>query len=186
MRGYGPSRNESNAERARRPMNAAAAKPLRAPRAKHESEDGRKRSQTDELIDMAAADADLFATPSDEIAYAAIRRQTHREVWPVQSRGFKRWLTHRYFLSFGRAPSADALNRAIATLDAIAAHGNHAPVFLRRAEKDGKLYLDLCDERWRAIEVSADGWRIVENAARLFHQSAWHDGVVRAGTRRQH
>ena len=41
-------------------------------------------------------------------------------------------------------------------------NGNHAPVFLRRAEKDGKLYLDLCDERWRAIEVSADGWRIVE------------------------
>ena len=161
-RGNGPSRNESNGERARRLVNGAAAKPLRTPRAKPESEDGRKRNQTDDLIDMAAADAELFATPSDEIAYAAIRRQTHREVWPVQSRGFKRWLTHRYFLSFGRAPSADALNRAIATLDAIAAHGNHAPVFLRRAEKDGKLYLDLCDERWRAIEVSADGWRIVE------------------------
>jgi len=82
---------------------------LGTPRAKPESEDGRKRSQTDDLIDMAVSDAELFATPSDEIAYAEIRRQTHREVWPVQSRGFERWLTHRYFLSFGRAPSADAL-----------------------------------------------------------------------------
>ncbi len=117
---------------------------------------------------MAAADAKLFATPSDEIAYAAIRRQTHREVWPVQSRGFKRWLTHRYFLSFGRAPSTDALNRAIATLDAIAAHGPRQPVFLRRAEKDGKVYLDLCDERWRAIEISADGWHIIETPPVFF------------------
>jgi hypothetical protein len=130
--------------------------------AKVESEAEPRRSQTDELIDMAAADAELFATPSDEIAYAAIRKKTHREVWPVQSRGFKRWLTHRYFLSFGRAPSAEALNRALATLDAVAAHGKRAPVFLRRAEKDGKLYLDLCDERWRALEISAEGWRITE------------------------
>src|SRR5664279_5302946 len=122
MRGNGSSRNAPKWERAHRPVNAPAAKAM-ARCAKPESEAGPKRSQTDDLIEMAALDAELFATPSDEIAYAAIRRQTHREVWPVQSRGFKRWLTHRYFLSFGRAPSADALNRAIATLDAIAAHG---------------------------------------------------------------
>ena len=79
-RGNGPSRNESNGERARRPVNSA-----KVHRAKAEGEGGQKRNQTDELIEMAAADAELFATPSDEIAYAAIRRQTHREVWPVKS-----------------------------------------------------------------------------------------------------
>ena len=27
---------------------------------------------------------------------------------------------------------------------------------------DGKLYIDLCDKMWRAIEIDADGWRIVD------------------------
>lgn len=161
-RGNAHSRGVLNGARAFRPMNTDAVKPLFTPRAKDGSEAEPKQSQTDELIEMAVSDLELFATPSDEIAYAAIRKTTHREVWPVQSRGFKRWLTHRYFISAGKAPSGEALNRALATLDAIAAHGAHAPVYLRRAEKDGKLYLDLCDDRWRAIEVSAEGWRIID------------------------
>jgi hypothetical protein len=152
-------------------MSANAAKPLLAPSAKAKSETEPKHNQTDELIEMAVSDADLFATPADEIAYAAIRKTTHREVWPVHSRGFKRWLTHRYFVNSGKAPSGEALNRALATLDPIAAHGAHAPVYLRRAEKDGKLYLDLCDDRWRAIEVSAEGWRIVETPPVYFTRS---------------
>ena len=36
------------------------------------------------------------------------------------------------------------------------------PVFKRRAMHEGKIYIDLCDDAWRAIEIDTNGWRIVD------------------------
>ena len=41
-------------------------------------------------------------------------------------------------------------------------------MFVRRAAHAGKLYLDLCDDRWRAIEMDTSGWRIVDEPPVLF------------------
>lgn len=32
---------------------------------------------------------------------------------------------------------------------------------LRLAEHDGKIYIDLCDPSWRAIEITAHGWQVI-------------------------
>jgi hypothetical protein len=32
---------------------------------------------------------------------------------------------------------------------------------IRVAEHDGRLYLDLADERWRAVAIGPDGWRVL-------------------------
>ena len=140
---------------------AAKVKPKKAA-AVIDGEEGGKRTQADVLVEIAMEHAELFATPDEELAHAAITVEEHREVWPLRSRGFKRWLTHRYFLISRKAPNSDAMNQALATLDAIACYtGKSAPVYIRRAEHAGKLYLDLGDETWRAIEIAPDGWRIV-------------------------
>jgi hypothetical protein len=34
-------------------------------------------------------------------------------------------------------------------------------VYLRVAEHAGRIYLDLADERWRAVEIGAEGWRVI-------------------------
>jgi hypothetical protein len=140
---------------------AAEAKAKKAP-AVIDGEGGGKRTQADVLVDIAMEHAELFATPDEELAHAAIMVKDHREVWPIRSRGFKRWLTHHYFLISRKAPNSDSMNQALATLDAVACYtGKPAPVYIRRAEHAGKLYLDLGDEAWRAIEIASDGWRIV-------------------------
>jgi hypothetical protein len=127
-----------------------------------DGEEGGKRTQADVLVEIAMEHAELFATPDEELAHAAITVKEHREVWPLRSRGFKRWLTHRYFLIGHKAPNSDAMNQALATLDAVACYtGKTAPIHIRRAEHAGKLYIDLGDEAWRAIEIAPDGWRIV-------------------------
>ncbi len=139
----------------------AEAKPEKAPAA-IDGDDGGKRTQADVLVDIAMEHAELFATPDEELAHAAITVKEHREVWPLRSRGFKRWLTHRYFLISRKAPNSDAMNQALATLDAVACYnGKPEMVYIRRAEHAGKLYIDLGDETWRAIEIAPDGWRIV-------------------------
>ncbi len=47
----------------------------------------------------------------------------------------------------------------------------NAQVHLRVAQQDGKLYLDLCDAAWRAVEIDAEGWRIVDRPAPRFRRS---------------
>ena len=32
---------------------------------------------------------------------------------------------------------------------------------MRVAEQDGRIYLDLADESWRAVEIGADGWQVI-------------------------
>ena len=57
------------------------------------------RKQSDILIDL-AGEADLFHAP-DGTGYADVSVEGHRETWPIRSKGFRRWLTRRYYLETG-------------------------------------------------------------------------------------
>ena len=134
-------------------------------------EDDRKPTQADTLVRLAGDAASFFKSP-DDTAYALVEADGHREVWPLRSTGFKQWLVYRYFRATGIAPKADALGQALCTLGAMAQFdGETAPVFTRTASQDGKLYLDLCDDTWRAVEISAEGWRIVNEPPVRFIRS---------------
>jgi hypothetical protein len=129
------------------------------------------RKQADVLIELAAM-AELFHTP-DGTAYADVMVSGHRESWPVGSKGFRRWLTHRYYESTRGAPNNDAMQSALGIIEA-KAHFD-APertVHLRVAGFDKKLYLDLADAEWRAVEIDADGWRIIEDPPVRFRRAA--------------
>ena len=125
--------------------------------------DGGGATQADMLISMAREAAILFSTP-DGTPHATITIDDVRQTWPLKSRQFKLWLIYNYLRQTGRAPNSDAIGQAALTLNAIAMfEGERRDVHLRRAEHDGKIYLDLCDDRWRAVEVDAAGWRVVDN-----------------------
>ncbi len=128
-----------------------------------EDDDG-KPSQADTLVKYACEAAQFYSNPSNEDeTYALVRMDGHRECWLLKSTGFKAWLRFQYYSRTGRAPKADAFNQALDTLDAKARfEGPSAPVSLRRAEHGGKIYIDLCNEAWQAIEIDTNGWRIVD------------------------
>src|SRR5216683_1180763 len=46
-------------------------------------------------------------------------------------------------------------------LGPFAANVSERAVSIRVAEHAGRLYLDLADEHWRAVEIGADGWRVL-------------------------
>ena len=122
----------------------------------------KKESQSTQIIAQAASDeVVLFHSPTGE-AYASVGANRHIENWPVRSRGFRDWLTWKYLSAHQKGPSAQALNDAINTIAAKARFGGpEADVFVRLAEHDGKIYLDLSDGDWRAVEIGPRGWRVV-------------------------
>ena len=132
---------------------------------------GRGPTQADILIDLAQSVA-LFHAP-DGSGYADLDINGHRETWPIRAKGFRRWLARRFFEETGGAPSSEALQSALNVIEA-KAHFD-APerqVHIRVGGLDGRLYLDLGDEAWRAIEIDATGWRIVDNPPVRFRRAS--------------
>ena len=128
-------------------------------------------TQADILIDLAQS-AELFHAP-DGTGFADLDINGHRETWPIRTKGFRRWLARCFFEATQGAPSSEALQSALNVIEA-KAHFD-APerkVHIRVGGLDGRLYLDLGDAAWRAVEIDATGWRVIDKPPVRFRRAA--------------
>lgn len=140
-----------------------AAKPSDGPKEK-------PKSQASTLVEV-AEDAEFFHT-GDGDTYATIPMNGHRETWSLKSRGFRDWLSKRFYESEGSIPHSQATQDAMNTLQGVARHGGpEFEVHTRLAAKDGCVWLDLCDEEWRVVKISAGGWEVVREAPVKFRRT---------------
>jgi hypothetical protein len=132
---------------------------------------GRGPTQADILIELAQS-AELFHAP-DGTGFADLDMNGHRETWPIRSKGFRRWLARLFYDETQGAPGSEALASALNVIEA-KAHFD-APereVYVRVGGLDGRLYLDLADETWRAVEIDVTGWRVIDNPPVRFRHAA--------------
>jgi hypothetical protein len=105
--------------------------------------------------------AGLFHT-ANGTAFADLMIDGHRETWPIRSARFRFWLRRWYFEATGQAPGAGAISSALNLLEARAQfEGPLREIYVRVAEYDGRIYLDLADELWRAVAIGPDGWQVI-------------------------
>jgi hypothetical protein len=95
--------------------------------------------------------------------FADVYEGALRLTWPVQSKFFSRWLARTFFETTGKIAPLGQLRAAINLIEAHA-QGDvpEREVFVRVGEHAGRIYLDLADESWSAIEIDALGWRVVQ------------------------
>jgi hypothetical protein len=126
---------------------------------------GKKSSQADVLIKLALdSGAELFHTPVDE-SFVTFDVNGHRETWPVRSQATRQWLMRRFYLATNKASNSEAMQTALNLLEAKARFdGKKHDVHLRTARHHSSLYYDLCDDQWRAVEISKSGWQIIETS----------------------
>jgi hypothetical protein len=121
---------------------------------------------------MLASDVELFHTPTLD-AYATILVSDHLETWPLKSKGFKQWLTRRYYEQTQSAPGGQGLQDALGVLEAKARYeGPMQPVYIRLAEHEGAIFLDLANEHWEAVWITSTGWSITAAPPVKFRRSA--------------
>ena len=131
----------------------------------------RDPAQADVLIDLAQS-AELFHAP-DGTGFADLDINGHRETWAIRGKAFRRWLARRFFEATQGAPNSEALQSALNVIEA-KAHFD-APermVHIRVGELNGRLYLDLCDTTWRAVEIDTNGWRVIDRPPVRFRRAA--------------
>ena len=119
-----------------------------------------RKSVGDILLEIART-ATYFHTP-DKVAYVDVIVNGNRHTYPVRSRAFRLWLTGQYLEREDKGVGSQTLQDTFNTLEAIAiCRGETREVHLRIAEYQGKNYLDLGTSDWKAVEIDANGWRIV-------------------------
>jgi hypothetical protein len=113
----------------------------------------------------------LFHDPSGT-AFADITIDGHRETWPIRSGQFRHWLRRRYYEENGSAMGAATINSAVDLLEARAQFdAPERKVHVRVAEHDCRIYLDLADKEWRAVQIGPDGWQVVTSPPIRFRRA---------------
>lgn len=121
-----------------------------------------------DIVVAMARDAELFHSEQGE-QFATIESNGHRETWRIESSSFKQWLSSQVFRAFRIAVPPQAMTTAISLLSAQARFaGTEEKVHMRVARIDEMIWLDLCDADWRAVEITAARWRVVDAPAVRF------------------
>ncbi len=132
----------------------------------------KKDSQADKLVKLFdKAAPELFIDQTDA-AYARINKNGVTVTVNIRQREFKEWLSSLLWQSEQKAPGMTAIYAALNVIGAKARDSGNRHVLYNRVAPDpdsqAAFWLDLCDKRWRAIKVTADGWQIVETPPILF------------------
>lgn len=136
-----------------------------------ESDEKTDRPTQAEILLGLAAGAELFHD-RDQTAYATIATGQAEQTWPVKSRPFKLWLQRLFYQATEKAISSQALQGALDVLQARAIFdGDERPVHVRLAGTDETIYVDLCNEAWEGVEITADRWRVVSKPEAKFRRS---------------
>ncbi len=131
------------------------------------------KSNVDTLIKLALEPENtekLFKDQNGKV-HAAVRlgNDRHLEVLPIEGKKYKRYLSKLYRENIGSSVNDSALSTAVTNLASIAEFDGHTiPLYLRVASgsqenraKQGFIYYDLCDTQGRIIEISKDGWIMI-------------------------
>lgn len=114
-----------------------------------------------------ARKAGEFFKDADGVAYATVAGTHARETWRVDSRGFRDWLCAAYYRATDTGLSDLSLTTALNTLRAAAIHDGAVRIVGQRVvAHDGGVFIELGDETWQAVHITAAGWRIA-NAGEL-------------------
>jgi hypothetical protein len=130
-----------------------------------------KRSQATALVDLVGeSGVELWHTSAGD-AYATLKFPDHKEHHRLNSRAMRDWLARLHHQRTKRTPSSQAIADAMATLGGMARYdGATHDVHVRVAGFGDRVYLDLGDPTWRAVEIGPDGWRVLADVPVRFRR----------------
>ena len=117
-----------------------------------------------ELLHITDEYCELFCDSMGQ-CYAKISIKNHYEIWALKSQGFKDWITHINYHNNQIGISKHMLQELIDTLEAKAKYENQLKeVYLRVAQQNNKIYIDLCNASWQVVEISSNGWKVLNHS----------------------
>ncbi len=127
-------------------------------------------SQATKLVNL-LCDIEVFTTPGGK-PYATFEVKGHQETCALRSTHFKTYLQGRCYSETGNALTAKAHAEVAGILEAKAVgSGIVHDVFLRTAWMGNRVLLDLGTHDWSVVEVTSQGWSVVQHTDVRFRRS---------------
>jgi hypothetical protein len=150
----------------------AATKEAAAEASASSSGGGSKKSQATELVDIATELAVELWEDLAGNAWITFPVDEHHEHWKIKSEATRRWLRGEYFRRHQKAVGSQGMQDALGLLEAHAHETRQRhQTYVRVAELDGHIYIDLCDQDWNAVEIRPEAWEVVSNPPVRFRRA---------------
>ncbi len=138
---------------------------------RQEDNDKGDQKPTKAQLVLNTAKASYYKLFVDEyhVPHAAISINGHLEISPLKSKRFRNWIAGIVYRESGIVVDSQTIKDIIGVLSAEAEFNDEEPIKLdlRVAARtvNGKTawYIDLTNKDWEFIEITSNGWRIVNN-----------------------
>jgi len=139
----------------------------------------KKPSQADKLIKLCLVHNPTLFHDQHKTPYVRVQQSNVNVTLPVRSKPFKTWLASLLWQDEEKAPGTEAVYSAINVLEAMAIFkGLKYKLYNRVAPADDGFWIDMTDDKWRAIKVTAEGWEIVDQPPILFKRYSHQQPMV--------
>ena len=129
----------------------------------------KKLSQADKLVLLVQTHDPILFHDQTQTPYAHVNINGVGMTLPLRSTYFKTWVAGLLWTKEEKVPGTQAVYSALNVLCKMAYEGPTFKLWNRAAPSDnGGFWLDMCDDKWRAIQIDRDGWRVVDNPPILF------------------
>jgi len=126
-------------------------------------DDEEKESMATAIVKLVTeSGAETWHTSKQDL-YISFERNGHRESHPIRSKATRLWLGQLFYNVKQKTPSSQALNDASTIIEGAALYGPEIEAYVRVAPHEDRIYVDIGDDSWRAIEITKDGWKIVND-----------------------
>lgn len=134
-------------------------------------EEGRS-SAADKLVALALARYRIGRNETDDAFAVEIGGPNVALMFRGSRDALRSALARAYRAEYGRVPNAAALADALTVLQGEAYVAEPEPVYLRVAEHDGAIIVDLGDASGRAVAISPGDWNVIDRSPVLFRRTA--------------
>jgi len=122
--------------------------------------------------DIAIQNAERFFYTSENQAYVKIDIFGNSEIVSTLSNVFGYWLTNKFEAVYGGVLSKDDIRKTIQSIDSTAYFkGYRREIYVRIAEVDGAIYIDLCNDKREVLKITADGFEVIDDSPILFRRT---------------
>ena len=142
-------------------------------------EETKKLSQADLLVKLALTHAKKLFHDDRQVPYIQLQNSDVLTTLRLRSREIKSWLAGLLWKTFEKAPNQEALGSALNVLEAQCQEGSRYKLYNRIAPgEDGSIWLDMADQKWRAIHITKEGWQIVDDSPILFRRYSHQKAIL--------
>ncbi|MCH8841104.1 MAG: hypothetical protein IH831_10645, partial [Planctomycetes bacterium] len=131
-----------------------------------------KKSTADLLVDLALKRYRFGRTDSDDVFAVELNGPNVALMFRGSREALRAKLSREFREVHGRTPNSNAMGDTITALQGEAYAAEPEPVYLRVAEHDGKIVVDLGDSTGQAVVVGAHHWEVVDRSPVLFRRTA--------------